>query len=184
MNGNITPKSYDPIVQHLEDAADGAHTYGAALKLTHNDEPAIRTDLYALVGTPAGPGGTPPAKPGLKTLWNTAQASKTAATKTLNLACGNARVYARTCLHTLMPVLGESWNSQWNAAGFTGGSLAVPTNPLTLLLQLRDYFGANPTRETTVQGVACTAAACEAASKTIIAAQTASNQSITDSGTA
>jgi hypothetical protein len=33
MLGNITPKSYDPIIQHLEDAADGAHTYGAAVGL-------------------------------------------------------------------------------------------------------------------------------------------------------
>jgi hypothetical protein len=29
MSNNSAPKSYDPIVQHLEDAADGAHTYGA-----------------------------------------------------------------------------------------------------------------------------------------------------------
>jgi hypothetical protein len=184
MLGNITPKSYDPIIQHLEDAADGAHTYGAAVGLVHNSEPNIRADLNALIGTPAGPGGVPPAVPGLKTLWNSSQANKTARTAALRTACSNARLYARTCLRTLMPVLGESWNSQWSTAGFTGGSLSVPANPLTLLQQLRDYYGLNPARETTVQGVACTAAACEAAAKTITDAETASNQSNTDSGTA
>jgi hypothetical protein len=80
MTGNITPKSYDPIVQHLEDAAGGAHTYGAALKLTHNDKPAILADLYALIGTPAGPGGVPPAKPGLKTSKCDTQPNKTCRT--------------------------------------------------------------------------------------------------------
>ena len=184
MLGNLTPKSSDPIIQHLEDAADGAHTYGGAVGLAHNDEPEIRADLNALIGIPAGPGGVPPAVPGLKTLWNNSQANKTARTAALRTACSNARVYARTCLRTLMPVLGESWNSQWSTAGFTGGSLAVPANPLTLLLQLRDYYGLNPARETTVQGVACTAVACEATAKTITAAETASNQSNTDSGTA
>ena len=184
MIGNITPKSYDPIVQHLEDAADGAHTYGAAVGLVHNDEPDIRADLNALIGTPAGPGGVPPAVPGLKTLWNSSQATKTARTAALRTACSNARLFARTCLRTLMPVLGESWNTLWKNAGFTAGSLAVPANPLTLLQQLRDYYGANPARETTVQGVACTAAACETSAKTITDAETASNQSNTDSGTA
>jgi hypothetical protein len=184
MLGNITPKSYDPIIQHLEDAADGAHTYGAAVRLAHNDEPDIRADLNALIGIPAGPDGVPPAVPGLKTLWNNAQANKTAKTAALRTACSNARLFARTCLRSLMPVLGESWNTLWKNAGFTSGSLAVPANPLTLLQQLRDFYGANPARETTVQGVACTAAACEAAAKTITAAETASNQSNTDSGTA
>jgi hypothetical protein len=81
-------------------------------------------------------------------------------------------------------VLGEGWSAAWNAAGFTGGSLAVPANPLTLLQQLRAYYGANAAHETTVQGVACTATACEAVAKTITDAESASNQSNTDSGTA
>lgn len=184
MFGNTTPQSYDPIIQHLEDAADGAHTYGAAVGLAHNDEPDIRADLNALIGIPAGPGGVPPAVPGLKSLWNNSQANKTAKTAAFRTACSNGRLFARTCLRTLMPVLGESWNSQWSTAGFTGGSLSVPANPLTMFHQLRDYYGLNPARETTVQGVACTAVACEAAAKTITDAESASNQSNTDSGTA
>ena len=185
MSNNSAPKSYDPIVQHLEDAADGAHTHGVAVGLAHNDEVKIRADLNALVGTPAGPNGVPPATPGLKSLWNVAQANKTSKTAALRTACSNARLFVRTCIRTLMPVLGQSWNTNWNAAGFTGGSLAVPANPLTMLQQLRAYYAANPARETpNVQGVACTAVACEAAAQAISDAESASNQSNTDSGTA
>lgn len=185
MADNSIATSYDPIVQHLEDGADGAHAHGVAVGLVHNSEGHIRTDLNALVGTPAGPGGVPAAVPGFKAVWNNAQASKSARTADLRTVCSNARLFARTCIRSLFPVLGESWNASWNAAGFTGGSLAVAANPLTLLQQLRAYYAANPAHETpNVQGVACTAAACEAAVQSISDAQSASNQSNTDSGTA
>ena len=77
---NLIPPSYEPLVQLLEDTADGAHTNGAAIGLKQNTEPNIRTNLGALTGTPAGPGGVPPAVPGLKNLWNTAKVDKVAAT--------------------------------------------------------------------------------------------------------
>ncbi len=181
---NITPESYDPLVQLLEDAADGAHTYGAAIGLVHNDETHLRADLIALVGKPAGPGGVPPAVPGFKSLWNAAQTNKSAKTAALRTAQSNARLYVRTCIRSLFPVLGESWNADWNAAGFTGGSLAVPTNPMTLLQQMRAYYIANPTRESVVQGINCNAVTCEATAQGLSTAESASNQSNTDSGIA
>ena len=52
-----------------------------------------------------------------------------------------------TCIGTLKPVLGQQWNSAWNAAGFIGGSLAVPANPQPMLQLLRGYYEANPTQE-------------------------------------
>jgi hypothetical protein len=150
----------------------------------HNDEPAIRGDLYALVGIPAGPGGVPSAEPGFKAAWNVAQANKSAQTAAFRNVCSNARLYVRTCIRSLFPVLGESWNAQWNAAGFTGGSLAVPTNPLSLLQQMRAYYAAHPAHESTVQGVSCSAVTCEATAQAISDAESASNQSNTDSGKA
>jgi hypothetical protein len=123
--------------------------------------------------------------PGLKALWNDAKANKTAKTATLRTAQSNGRTLAMTCIGTLKPVLGQQWGSAWNAAGFTDGSLAVPTNPLVKLQQLRAYYAANPAREVAnVNGIACTAAACDAAALAIGAAQTASNQSNTDAGNA
>jgi len=182
---NTIPDAYDPVIQLLEDTADGAQTHGVAVGLVHNNEAALRANLTALVGTPAGPGNVPPAVPGLKALWNTAQANKSTKTAALRTAQSNGRFLARTCIRSLMPVLGEDWNSAWQDAGFTGGSLAVPTNPLPMLQQLRAYYAANPTRETAnVNGIACTAAACETAAQAISTAQSNSNQSNTDAGTA
>ncbi|MBI2924870.1 MAG: fibronectin type III domain-containing protein [Verrucomicrobia bacterium] len=185
MASNEIPQSYDPLVELLEDAADGAHQHEVAVKLKQNTEAAIRADLEALIGKPAGPNGIPPAVPGLKALWNTAKANKTAMTAALRTVSSNGRTLAMTCIGTLKPFLGQQWNSTWNAAGFTGRSIAVPGNPMTMLQQLRAYYAANPGREVpNVNGIACTAAACEAAAQAISTAQSASNQSNTDAGNA
>jgi len=184
MADNSSPESYGPLVLQLSNAADGAHTYGAAIGLVHNTEINIRANHDALVGTPAGPGGVPPAVPGLKALWNAAQEKQVALTAAFNTACAAGVHLCRTCIHALMPVLGEHWNSNWTSAGFSG-SLAVPTVPLVMLQQLRAYYTVNASRETaSIQGVACTAAACDAAAKAISAAETASNQGDTDAGIA
>lgn len=185
MANNTIPDAYEPVIQLLEDAADGAQTHGVATGLVHNNEVALRVNLTALVGTPAGPANVPPAVPGLKALWNTAKAAKSSKTAALRTVQSNGRFLARTCIRSLFPVLGEDWNSAWQDAGFTGGSLAIPANPLATLQQLRAYYAANPTRETAnVNGVACTAAACETAAQAVSTAQSNSNQSNTDAGTA
>lgn len=178
-------KSYDGVVELLEDAADGAATLGAGVGLAQNTEPRIRSDLEALIGKPAGPGGVPPAVPGLKALLNTAKAVKTTKTAALRTACSNGRALAMTCIGSLKPALGTTWNSAWNAAGFTAGSLAVSANPMVPLQQLRAYYEANPNREVAnINGIDCTAVACEAAAQAISTAQSESNDSNTAAGTA
>src|ERR1700686_2435160 len=186
MADNSIPKPYDPLVQLLEDAADGAHTHGAAIGLKQNDEPALRAELTALVGTPAGPGNVPPAVPGLKDKWNIARAGKIDGTFGFNVAKRQGRALAAACIGVLKLYLGNQWNSQWSVAGFTGGSLAMPDNPLTLLQQIAAYFAANPSHEapTLTPTVAVTAAACTAAAEAISTAASASNQSNTDVGNA
>lgn len=174
---NQIPRYYDPLVQLLEDAADGAAAHGGAIGLQQNNEAKLRADLQALVGTPA--------TPGLKALWNEAKANKTATTALLRSAQSDGRTLAMTCIGTLKPVLGQQWNSAWNAAGFTDSSLAVPTNPMVKLQQLRAFYLANPAREVpNVNSIACTAAACEASAQQISTAQSNSNQSNTDAGAA
>jgi hypothetical protein len=185
MASNAIPQSYDPLIELMEDAADGAATHGAAIGLEQNKENAIRRDLHALIGRPAGPGGTPPSLPGLKALVNIARANKSAKTAALRVAQSNGRTLAMAAIGTLKPVLGTTWNSQWNAAGFTDGSLAVPANPMVKLQQLRAYYIANPAKEVpNVNGIACTAANCEALAQTISTAQSESNQSNSDAGAA
>ena len=185
MANNEIPKTYDPLIELMEDAADGAATHGVAVGLKQNTEAAIRADLLALTGKPAGPGGVPPAVPGLKALWNAAQTHKSSMTAALRTVSSNGRALAMTCIDSLKPVLGRQWNSDWNAAGFIGGSLAVPANPMLKLQQLRAYYGINPTHEVAnINGIPCTAAACEAGAQAISTAQSDSNESNNDAGTA
>jgi hypothetical protein len=177
MASNEIPRSYDPLVELMEDAADGAATHGAAIGLAQNTEANIRNDLTPLVGIP----GTP----GLKGVWNAAKADKIAKTGLLRTEQSNGRALLMTCIGTLKTVFGQKWSSQWNAVGFTDNSLAVPANPMVKLQQLRAFYTSNPAREVAnVNGIACTAANCEAVAQAISDASDASNQSNTDAGTA
>ena len=186
MASNEIPRSYDPVVELLEDAADGAQAHGAAVGLKQNDETALRAALGSLIGTPAGPGNVPPATSGAKAAWNAAKAAKTAATAGARSARSNGRLLAQTCVGVLKARLGNSWNSSWQTAGFTNGSLAIPDNPMTLLQQIGAYFTANPTHEVPniTPTVSATAAACTAAANAISAAESAANQSVTNAAAA
>ncbi len=91
----IIPKSFHPIVQLLEDAADGANQYAAVIGLKQNTEPVIRGTMAALVGVPAGPDNVPPAVPGLMALWNAAKSNKCAKTAALRSAISNKSEHDR-----------------------------------------------------------------------------------------
>ena len=184
MASNAIPKPYDPVIILGEDASDGLAAYGATLALSMT-EAQVRDRVLDLTGREAGPGNVPPAEPGLKADWNTAKANKTAKTALLQSAKSNGRALAMACMGVLKPRLGNQWNSQWAAAGFTNNSLRIPDNPLAVLQQIRGYFVNNPTHEVpTLSPYPATAAACLAAANAISAAATASNQSNTDAGTA
>jgi hypothetical protein len=75
MSNNPTPRTYEPLVIRLEEAADGAQSLGDAIGLKQNTAAAITDTLHALTGVP----GTP----GARDLWNNAKAAKTAATRVL-----------------------------------------------------------------------------------------------------
>lgn len=178
MSNNQAPRSYDAIVIRLEEAADGAQSLGDTIGIKHNTAAAITATLHAITGVP----GTP----GARDLWNNAKAAKTAATGVLNDTKKKARATASACVDILKSRLGKQWNSAWQTAGFAADSIAIPTNPLTTLQQLRAYFTANPTHEKPdlAPGIHATAAACEAAAQTIAAANFASNESNTAAATA
>jgi hypothetical protein len=186
MASNEIPREYEPLVELLHDATDGATTHGAAIGVKANDGPTLQATLDSLVGIPAGPNNVPPAIPGLKALWNTAKANKSATTAALRAAISNGRALAMACVGTLKPRLGNSWTAAWQAAGFQGGSLETPKNPQARLLELRAYYADHPTHEVPDLSptISATAAACQAAADAIGAADTTSNQSNADAGQA
>jgi hypothetical protein len=186
MATNSIPRVYDPLVQLFSDAVGGAAEHGTSIGLKQNDHAALTLSLERLIGKPAGPGGNPPAVLGLKADWNLAKAAKVTIGGLFRSAKSNGRTLAKACVNVLKPRLGDAWNNDWQNAGFTTGSLAIPENPLTLLQQLRAYFSLNTTHERLdiAPGLHATAAACEAAADAIAAASNASNESNVGAGTA
>jgi hypothetical protein len=174
--GNQTPRVYDDIIELLADGAYGAALHALVILLLQNPAAAILATRALLVGTPAGPGGVPPAVIGLKEKWNTAKANKVAAAVAYRAKLSAGRDLGMACINSLKNALGRQWNSQWNAVGLTNASLEIPKNPSAMLEQLGNYYASNPGKEVTgVNGVDCTAAACFAAAKAINDAQAASN---------
>jgi hypothetical protein len=185
MANNSIPKAYEPLVELMVAATGGAHIHGAAIGLVHNTEAKIRADLEELIGRKGGTGGVPPATTGRKFDWDDAKVKRSAKIAALNVAIREGRRLARLCIGTLTPVLGESWNVKWEEVGLNNGSLAIPAEPQVLLHDLRAYYGLHPEHEVaSVQGIACTAAACEAAAQVIQAVRTARSQSEIDAGLA
>jgi hypothetical protein len=161
-------KPFPPATEFTNDAAGGAHQYGASGSVKPDSETVIRADLKSLAGQPAEHIMTPSVTPNLKESRICAKTQETEMTPGLRTALSNGRQLAIACIGTLKPVLGPKWCSAWPAAGFSDCALAVPTNPMVLLLQLRAYYAANPTREVAnVRGIAFTATACEAAMQAI-----------------
>ena len=185
MADNSISEVYEVVVDQLPTAIAGVIKYGTVLNILHYTAPFLQARLDALVGKPAGPNGVPPAEPGLKSIWNDADAEHTNKNRALVAVCRDGRALVFACLGVLKPRLGQRWNTLWQTAGFLGGSLAVPDNPLALLQQFRAYFAKHPTHEVpTLEPLAVTAAACEAAAQAIIAAQNAVSQSEADAATA
>ena len=177
MAANNIPEPYDPLIRLAEQAYDGANSIGAAVGLLQNTAPKILIDIRRL-------NSTDPLTPGLKYLWDKAKADKTAATDVAKAAKAAGRSLAMSCIGVLKNKFGRLWNSKWQVAGFTGGTLMVPTDPMVKLQELAAYYGLHPADETTVLGVACTNAACDAAAEAISDAIQASNDSNVNSGQA
>jgi hypothetical protein len=141
----------------------GALSIGAAVSLSQNTAPKIGVDFHDLAGDPATP---------LVLGKQARYAAQIVAVKDAHAAKRDAirdgREFCRLAINLLRPVLGNEWNTAWQAAGFHLSSLRLPAQPVALLTALRAYFGANPTRENAAAGITATAA--EAAADAIDAA--------------
>lgn len=172
------PRTPDTLISHATDAADGAATQGASVGLRHNNAAEITAELLALIGDPAA---SPPI-PGARPAYHLAKSAKTTATAACRSVESNSRAFCGSAVNLLRNFLGNQWNSQWQAAGFTGGSLAIPDDTLPMLGELRAYFIAHPGHENAP--LALTAAECTARIAALGDARTASNHSVTALGQA
>lgn len=178
MASNEIPDAPGPLISLATDAADGADTEGASIGLSQNTAAKIRTDLVALAGSTT----TVPPVIGAQNAYNLAKSAKVAATAARRAGESNGRTFCASAVGMLKNHISTQWSSQWQAAGFTTGSLAIPDDPLSLLGEIRAYFIANPAHENSPLGLI--AANCTTRIDEVIAVRAASNQSNKDLGDA
>jgi hypothetical protein len=113
------------------------------LVIKQNDPDAVTTDYYDYVGAP----GTDPATAGKRGQLNQKRLALIAAQAIRRNAIQAGRDYNARALDHLKGYLGRTWNPNWTAVGFTGGSLRLPHDPKPLLLKFRAYFSLNAAHE-------------------------------------
>jgi hypothetical protein len=163
---NTLPKAIDELMSLGHEALTGAESIGDEIDLSQNTAPKIATDVFALSGNPATP-----AVPGAQAAYVAQKAVVGEAYRVGAIAVKAGREFCRIAISVLKPTLGTRWNSQWNAAGFTSPTLAVPAEPVPVLIRFREYLNAHPDREIPALGV--TAAAAQQTLATILAANLA-----------
>jgi hypothetical protein len=162
-NHNTIPRPLADVVTLGRNAHAGALSVGIEVELKQNTAPVIGVDLFDFVGDPATP-----LIPGKQLAFATKIVALKAAHAGKKSAIAAGREFCRLAINLLRPVLGNRWNTAWQAAGFHQPSLALPTQPTAMLTAFRSYFAANPSRENTEAGI--TAAAAQAQATAIDAA--------------
>ena len=142
MNTNTVPHTHEGVTTLAVKTLAGAQTFGVEIELEHNTAVEIAADLYDHIGDPATP-----LVPGKQAKLNAAKEARTTARQNVNIARIAGQDYCRLAIGLLKPVLGTSYNSAWEAAGFLKPSLAVPEFPMAMLMQFRQYFNAHAAHE-------------------------------------
>ncbi len=142
ITSNAIPRAQAPLIQLSLRARAGAEAHGAAIKLKHNTSVEISADQFDLTGNPATP-----LEPGKQAVYNAKKEVLKAAHAAASEARATGREFCRQSVGLLKAVLGTSYNSNWEAAGFLTPSLELPDHPVPLLLQVRQYFERFPERE-------------------------------------
>jgi hypothetical protein len=117
--------------------------------LKQNRAAAIAGDYHDLVGLP----GSDPANAGKQGELNQRRIAEIEAGDARRDAIEAGRKFNERAIDHLKSHFGRRWNPRWQSAGFNRGSLALPKNPMSLLLELRDYFKLNPEHEVAAIGV-------------------------------
>ena len=142
MAGNPTPDDPNDLLALAEDMADGLHTLGVSVGVKQNTEAVLR--------------GVVAAYRTCLTQLGTAKSALGTAEDAVDTADANAKAYLKKARKVLALVLGDSWNSSWEATGFPNQSTAVPGSPeerMNLCTSLKDYFAAHPAHESALHGV-------------------------------
>jgi len=158
MANNPTPDNENVLLALNEDLADGCHLHEVTIGLKQQTEAVMRA-----VGA-----GVKSAKMAL----GAANGLVDAKYDLLQAADDAGKVVIKNCRLRLVKVLGGSYNSGWQEAGWPNQSTAIPETQderFTLLGALELYFAAHPTAESV--DMEATAAICHAAQEAISGAR-------------
>jgi hypothetical protein len=156
MTLTTTSKSIASLGTSASAALTGAINLGTVINLEHNDAEAIGTDYHRLFGDPNA--AVPELRVGKQGEYTEAKSQAIAATAANRLTVKAGQSFFIASIDLLRSSYGRVWNSVWNAAGFTFGSLAVPKNPRSALVEFRAYFLLHPERESVERNVNATRA--------------------------
>jgi hypothetical protein len=132
-------------------ALSGVTNLGPTLNLQYTTAGAFRPDYERLFGDPTA---TQPAlRIGKQGEYLDAKAQALAASAAVRAAVETGRAFFAAAVELLRSTYGRVWNSAWNAAGFTFGSLAMPADPCSALLEFHSYFQLHPERESVERNV-------------------------------
>jgi hypothetical protein len=113
----------------------------AELGIHHNTSARLEQELIAALGDRVLASG------GAQGALNEQRLVLVDARKSRDEAVSEARSFCANGIDGLKARLGRRWNMRWQAAGFTQGSLAIPRDPIRVLIDLRSYYAANPGHE-------------------------------------
>src|SRR4030095_1655632 len=133
MSVRVIPFAETPFVALSTQCVAGATALGAELDLQTNNAATVSADQYDYVGAP----GTDPAPAWKRGTLNQKRQALQVAQAIRRNAINAGRSYNERAVDHLKGYLGRSWNNRWVAAGFTSGSLQLPNDPKSLLLEFR-----------------------------------------------
>jgi hypothetical protein len=137
---------------HLEVGANraesGARAHGTAISIKQNTAVEIERDKEYAFGKPQDPLNPDPNAPiGKRAEYAQSRSRAADARVAFRGALEDGRAFCVEATDILKPHLGRRWNSKWQAAGFTGGSLRQATDPVPRLGLFRAYFRLHPEHE-------------------------------------
>src|SRR5688572_10583793 len=154
---NSIPQTVGAVITLGRNVFTGATSYAAEAGLFHNTPAKIGAELHDLIGNP-----TTPLIPGKLARYDAQVVAVKEAHAAKRAAIKAGREFCRLAINLLRPVLGNEWNTAWQAAGFHLPTLRLPSQPAAMITALRAYYDAHPAQENALAGVTAASAAAAA----------------------
>lgn len=142
MASNPIPDKLDSLLSLAEDMADGCEQHQGDIGIAQNTETVMRGAIAAARAA--------------ETAFGASKVTKKNTSTALQLADSNGRTFIADARRRLSKFFGESYSTEWSAAGWPNGSTSTPSKQderMNLLASIRDYLTATPAHASADMGV-------------------------------